>query len=71
MSLKLKEKTIQKRDFLTLLDYSQQEILDLIEDAFKLEENPLQPVLQGKTLAMILKNRQQELVCHLKQECFN
>lgn len=50
-NVKIKE----KRDFLTLLDYSKKEILDLIEEAISLEENPLQPVLKGKTLAMIFE----------------
>jgi ornithine carbamoyltransferase len=55
-NVKLKEKkTVEKRDFLTLLDYSKEEILNLIDEAFKLEKNPLQPVLKGKTLAMIFE----------------
>jgi ornithine carbamoyltransferase len=54
VGLKVK-KTTTKRDFLTLLDYSKEEILNLIEEAFKLEENPIQNVLQGKTLAMIFE----------------
>jgi ornithine carbamoyltransferase len=49
------KKTVEKRDFLTLLDYSKEEILHLIDEAFKLEENPLQPVLKGKILAMIFE----------------
>ncbi|WP_307344306.1 ornithine carbamoyltransferase [Metabacillus malikii] len=44
-----------KRDFLTLLDYSKEEILYIIDEAFKLEENPIQPILKGKTLAMIFE----------------
>lgn len=56
MSIVIKEKTkVEKRDFLTLLDYSKEEILYLIDEAFKLEANPLQPVLKGKTLAMIFE----------------
>ena len=55
-NVKLKEKkTVAKRDFLTLLDYSKEEILYFIEEAFKLEENPIQPLLKGKTLAMIFE----------------
>ncbi|MGM0874598.1 MAG: ornithine carbamoyltransferase [Bacillota bacterium] len=49
------KKTAEKRDFLTLLDYSKEEILHLIDEAFKLEANPLQPVLKGKILAMIFE----------------
>ncbi len=55
-NVKLKEKkNVAKRDFLTLLDYSKEEILYFIEEAFKLEENPIQPLLKGKTLAMIFE----------------
>ncbi|TXC90771.1 ornithine carbamoyltransferase [Metabacillus litoralis] len=50
-----KPTTVAKRDFLTLLDYSKEEIIQLIDEAFALEENPIQPVLKGKTLAMIFE----------------
>ncbi|MBM7604098.1 ornithine carbamoyltransferase [Metabacillus crassostreae] len=50
-----KQEKVEKRDFLTLLDYSKEEIIQLIDEAFALEENPIQPVLKGKTLAMIFE----------------
>lgn len=50
-----KPEKAEKRDFLTLLDYSKEEIIQLIDEAFQLEENPIQPVLKGKTLAMIFE----------------
>ncbi|APH05934.1 ornithine carbamoyltransferase [Bacillus weihaiensis] len=56
ISVPVIEKTKQtKRDFLTLLDYSQEEIIELLDDAFQLELQPIQPILQGKTLAMIFE----------------
>lgn len=50
-----KEEKVAKKDFLTLLDYSKEQIVHLVEEAILLEKKPLQTILQGKTLAMIFE----------------
>lgn len=50
-----KDDKVAKKDFLTLLDYSKEQILHLIEEAILLEKKPLHTILQGKTLAMIFE----------------
>ncbi|MFY4774326.1 ornithine carbamoyltransferase [Metabacillus sp. RGM 3146] len=44
-----------RKDFLTLLDYSADDIQTLIKTAIELKKNPLQPILKGKILGMIFE----------------
>ncbi|MEC2071487.1 ornithine carbamoyltransferase [Alkalihalophilus marmarensis] len=52
--------SIKGRDFLTLLDYTPEEVNQLLETAMQLKaeskENSIQPLLSGKSLGMIFEN---------------
>jgi ornithine carbamoyltransferase len=55
-----KKTNLKGRDFLTLLDYTPEEVNQLLDEAIQLKnstkEQPIQPILSGKSLGMIFEN---------------
>ena len=44
---------MRKESLVSITDYSKEEILDLLEQARKFEENPNRKVLEGKVIATL------------------
>lgn len=55
VSIHERNDSLAGKDFLTLLDYSSDDIQVIIETAIELKKNPLQPILKGKILGMIFE----------------
>lgn len=47
---------MRKESLVSITDYSKEEILDLLEQARKFEENPNRKVLEGKVIATLFLN---------------
>ena len=63
---------MKKRDFLTLADFSSEEILDMLDEAVRLKQkmdnNEIYTPLKGRSASMIFQKDLLELGFLLKQE---